>query len=193
MDGQGPHLLYLVLLLVLVGSSLFSRQLPLGKSLRMAVAWVGIFGAVLVLFAFRDEFGAVGQRLRSEVTGAPMVAGTQVRIPMSEDGHYWATAKLNGEAVRFLVDSGATTTTVGRRTAAAAGLETGYRVEMVETANGSVTMKKSSAESLTIGPIARSDIGVNISPRDDINVLGMNFLSSLAGWRVEGRYLVLEG
>ena len=26
----------------------------------------------------------------------------------------------------------------------------------------------------------------------DTDVLGMNFLSSLAGWRVEGRFLVLE-
>jgi aspartyl protease family protein len=53
-------------------------------------------------------------------------------------------------------------------------------------------MKKSRASSLRIGSIERQDIGVNVSPHDNINVLGMNFLSSLAGWRVEGRFLVLE-
>ena len=28
--------------------------------------------------------------------------------------------------------------------------------------------------------------------QDDVNLLGMNFLSSLNGWRVEGNYLVLQ-
>ena len=192
MSEEGPNLIYLLLLLVLVGSAFFSRRLPLGKSLKMAVAWIGIFGAVFVLVAFRDDFSAIGQKLRAELTGAPMVAGQTVRIPISEDGHFWVKGKLNGEDVRFLVDSGASTTTVSRSVAAAAGLETGIRSEQVGTANGIVVMKKSRASSLRIGSIERQDIGVNINPNDNINVLGMNFLSSLAGWRVDGRYLVLE-
>lgn len=192
MSEEAPHLLYLLLLMVLVGSAFFSRRLPLGQSLKMAVAWIAIFGAVFVLVAFRHEFGAIGQRLRTELTGEPVVAGETVRIPIGEDGHFWVTGKLNGEDVRFLVDSGASTTTVSRSTAAAAGLETGIRSEQVETANGTVTMRKSRASSLRIGSIEREDIGVNVSPHDNINVLGMNFLSSLSGWRVEGRFLVLE-
>jgi aspartyl protease family protein len=192
MSEEGPNLIYLLLLLVLVGSAFFSRRLPLGKSLKMAVAWIGIFGAMFVLVAFRHDFAAIGQRLRAELTGEPMVAGLTVRIPISEDGHYWANGSLNGHEVRFLVDSGASTTTVSRAVAAAAGLETGIRSEQVETANGIVVMKKSRASSLRIGSIERQDIGVNINPNDNINVLGMNFLSSLAGWRVEGRFLVLE-
>lgn len=192
MSEDAPHLLYLLLLMVLVGSAFFSRQLPIGKSLKMAVAWLGIFGAVFVLVAFRHEFGDIGQRLRAELTGEPMVAGQTVRIPISEDGHFWANASLNGQDVRFLVDSGASTTTVSQSVAAAAGLETGVRSEPVETANGTVVMKKSRASSLRIGSIERQNIGINVSPNDNINVLGMNFLSSLAGWRVEGRFLVLE-
>jgi aspartyl protease family protein len=34
---------------------------------------------------------------------------------------------------------------------------------------------------------------VQITERDDLNVLGMNFLSSLDRWGVEGRWLILEG
>lgn len=192
MSEEGPNLIYLLLLLVLVGSAFFSRRLPLAKSLKMAIAWMAIFGAVFVLVAFRHEFSAIGQRLRAELTGEPMVAGLTVRIPISEDGHFWVNGSLNGQQVRFLVDSGASTTTVSRSVAAEAGLETGLRSEQVGTANGTVVMKKSRASSLRIGSIERQDIGVNINPNDNINVLGMNFLSSLAGWRVEGRFLVLE-
>lgn len=192
MTEEGPQLIYLLLLMVLVGSAFFSRQLPIGKSLKMALAWVAIFGAVFVLVVFRHEFGAIGQRLRSEITGEPMVAGRTVRIPISEDGHFWVNASLNGHNVRFLVDSGASTTTVSQSVAAAAGLATGIRSEPVETANGVVIMKKSRASSLRVGSLERQDIRVNVSPNDNINVLGMNFLSSLAGWRVDGRFLVLE-
>jgi len=48
------------------------------------------------------------------------------------------------------------------------------------------------ADSLTIGGITRKDVGVQIADNDDLNVLGMNFLSSLSRWGVEGRWLVLE-
>ena len=40
--------------------------------------------------------------------------------------------------------------------------------------------------------IVRSDFGVHVNEVGDTNVLGMNFLSSLAGWRVEGNTLVLR-
>jgi aspartyl protease family protein len=33
---------------------------------------------------------------------------------------------------------------------------------------------------------------VDINEADDVNLLGMNFLSSLDSWRVEGNYLVLQ-
>lgn len=192
MSEEGPNLIYLLLLLVLVGSAFVSRRLPLGQSLKMAVAWIGIFGAVFVLVVFRHDFSAIGQRLRAELTGEPMVAGLTVRIPISDDGHFWVNGTVNGQDVRFLVDSGASTTTVSQAVAASAGLEAGIRSEQVDTANGTVVMKKSRASSLRIGSIERQDIGVNINPNDNINVLGMNFLSSLASWRVDGRYLVLE-
>ena len=45
---------------------------------------------------------------------------------------------------------------------------------------------------LQVGSIERMDFPININERDDMNLLGMNFLSSLKGWRVEGNYLVLS-
>jgi len=51
-DGQGPYAILLVLWLVLVASWLVSRRLPLAKSLKMAVAWIAIFGAVFLTFFY---------------------------------------------------------------------------------------------------------------------------------------------
>lgn len=187
-----PNALYLLLLIVLVASSLIGMRLSAGKTARMLLAWVAIFAAGFALFSFRGEFGELGARLKNEATGAPVVAsGAELRIPQQADGHFWIEAKVNGRPVRFLMDSGATTTTVSREVAEAAGIETGMRADIVSTANGTVAMPKGRASLFEVGPIRRTDLAVNVSPAEDLNVLGMNFLSSLSRWGVQGKTLVL--
>jgi aspartyl protease family protein len=44
---------------------------------------------------------------------------------------------------------------------------------------------------LQVGTIEKKEFSVDISDQEGVNLLGMNFLSSLQGWRVEGNYLVL--
>ena len=191
-DDQGGNLLYMVLLLVLVASSLVGMRLPLGKTVRMAAAWVAIFAVGFVIFSFRSEFMAVGSRLKAEAVGTPIQAGEELRIPMAEDGHFWVEASVNGHEAPFLVDSGASFTTISRETANQAGVETGMRVALVETANGTVQMRKARVDNFSVGAIHRSDFAIQVNDHDGSNVLGMNFLSSLEGWRVEGHYLVMQ-
>lgn len=192
-DDTVPRALYLVLFLVLMGSSLAARRLPLKDTAKMALAWVGIFGVLIAIVAFKDEWKELGSRMSAAVTGGASegkLVGGELRIPMRDDGHYWIRASVNGVPVDFLIDSGATTTTVEQSVADAAKLETGIRREQVETANGAVVMAHSEG-ALKVGPIERDDFPILIAPQEGLNVLGMNFLSSLRGWRSEGRTLVL--
>jgi aspartyl protease family protein len=147
---------------------------------------------VFILFAFRSEFSSIGQRLRAEATGTPIEEGSVVRIPIAEDGHYWAWAKLNGRDVRFMVDSGASVTTVTSATARAAGMPIGTEKTLVSTANGRTWMVKARADSLAVGSIQREGFPIDVNEHDDTNLLGMNFLASLGSWGVEGNYLVLR-
>jgi aspartyl protease family protein len=193
---QALNLLYLLGCLVLVGSSLAVRRLPVGQSLKMMLAWGLIFAAGFAIFALKDDFMALGGRLAREATGAEaqQIAGGTVRIRQSDDGHYWADAMVNGRPVRFMIDSGATVTTIGRATADAAGIapERGFGV-MTDTANGMAMMDRGRAATLRVGTIERSGVPVLISRNgDDFNVIGMSFLSSLSAWGVEGRTLVLR-
>ena len=190
-DFDKPYAVYYVVLLVAVAGSLIGMRQPIGKTLKMALAWVAIFGVGFILFSFRSEFSALGQRLRSEAMGSAIVEGQTVRIPMAEDGHFWVSADVNGHALRFMVDSGASVTTVSRKSAMAAGLPIGNEETFVQTANGTTTAIKGWADRLEVGPIKRTDFPVDINQHDDTNLLGMNFLSSLSSWRVEGHYLVL--
>jgi aspartyl protease family protein len=192
---QAIHFIYLVGVLVLVGSALMVRRIPIAQGLKMFVGWVLIFGAAFIVFTLKDEFMALGNRLLVETRGGvEQTAPGEVRIRQAPDGHFWVDAELNGRTVRFLVDSGATTTSISRATAERAGIEPsrGFGA-MVQTANGVVTVDRGRAESLEVGPIERRDVAVHISDAfGDMNVIGMNFLSTLSAWGVEGRTLVLR-
>ena len=184
---------YILMAIMLLLGTLMSRREKPARMLTLMLAWISIFGGGFVLFTFRDDLGYVAQRLRSEATGEPVTAGREVRIPMAIDGHFWVDARLNGQDVKFLVDSGATMTTIGTETARAAGIEVNpQRNQVVRTGNGIIKVATGRADMLEVGPIERRDMNLHIAGTDaDLNVLGMNFLSSLQRWGVEGRWLIL--
>jgi aspartyl protease family protein len=192
---QALAFIYLLGCLILVMSGFAVRRAPIGKTLKMALAWVLIFAAGFAIFALREDFDALGRRIAAAAWGGgtqEATPGGELRIAMAEDGHFWVNGELNGEEVRFLVDSGATVTTISRETAERAGIQADGRATMTETANGNVLVDRGRAERLKLGPIERSDVGVAIARGDSINVIGMNVLSSLSRWSVENRTLVLR-
>lgn len=185
--------LYLLMAMMLVLGALINRREPLAKLLVMGLAWLAIFGGGFVLFTFRDDLGFIAQRLKTEATGEPMVAGSEVRIPMAIDGHFWVDGKINGAPVKFLVDSGATVTTIDRASAIRAGaIASDTRDQVVRTGNGFIKVARGSAQQLQVASIERENIRLHIVDGDDMNVLGMNFLSTLKRWSVEGRWLILQ-
>lgn len=196
MSDQTGSLIYAVLLLVLVASSLFARRLPIGETLKMALTWTLIFAAIFVVFTFRSDLKIVWKRVAVELG---LDDGTQadgtLRVARDEGGHFSVMATVNGRDVRFLIDSGATTTSISVEAAKAAGVEistAGFPV-IVETANGTAEMRRARLSRLVIGPIKRQDFPVLVSETlGDTNLLGMNFLDTLKGWRVEGDTLVLN-
>jgi aspartyl protease family protein len=196
-DGdQALSFIYLIGCLVLVVSALLVRRVPIGHGLKMFAGWVLIFTAAFVAFTLKDDFIALGKRVVAEASGEGEVVrvGKEMRIRKAFDGHFWVTARVNGAKVRFLIDSGATTTSISVQTARRAHIdaETGFPV-LVQTANGMVTAQRGRAEKLVVGTIERRNMAVEISQAfGPMDVLGMNFLSSLSGWSVQGEWLVLK-
>ncbi len=185
--------LYLLMAGMLVAGSLIGRRGSVGSVLTMMLAWLVIFSAGFVVFTFRDDLGYVAQRLRAEATGAPVEVGRQIRIPMAIDGHFWVEGELNGVPVRFLVDSGATMTTVDQLTAVRSELKINPdRGQLVRTGNGIIRVALGRARTLNVEDVERRNVAVHVAASDDLNVLGMNWLSTLKRWGVEGRWLILE-
>lgn len=194
-EGQIASLVFSLLVLVLLMSSLVARRMPFGQTVRYALSWVVIFGVGIVLFSFRHEAGDVLNKVTRQLNPSePVQSGRVVRVLRGDDGHYSVTARVNGQPVRFLVDTGATTSTMSRTAATGAGVDvsdSGFGV-LVETASGTAMMRRARIRELSIGDIRRNDVAILVSDDiEDLNLLGMNFLSSLSSWRVEGRELIL--
>jgi aspartyl protease family protein len=191
-NGLMPGSIYIVMAVMLLFATVMSRRGPIARTLSFALCWVAILAAGFILFTFRDNFDFVWDRLRSEATGEPIVQGKELRIPMAVDGHFWVNAAINGRKIKFLVDSGATMTTIDRAEAVEAGVEVSRTAnEIVRTGNGFVRVSSGRANSLRVGTIERRNFALHVTQNDDLNVLGMNFLSTLSRWGVEGRWLVL--
>ncbi len=189
MTDRGADLLLYGILLILPLAALIARRPPLGQTLKMALAWVGIFAVGLLIASQWHRLGGITTILNDQ-----QISGTETRIRMAEDGHFWADVEIDGVRRRMLIDSGATTTALSPATAAAAGLDLDESpfATVIETANGAVTARTATAHRVTIGTVTAIDLGVVSSPAfGDTNVIGMNFLSRLASWRVEGGTLIL--
>jgi aspartyl protease family protein len=192
---QGAEFVFYAMALALPLSALLARRVPLGQTLKMALAWIGIFGVGLVLVSQRDKIGGVLDDARRTLVGDDQqVVGETVRIAMAPDGHFYATVTINDVSRRMLVDSGASITALSRATAAAAEIEPDGAFQVaIDTANGTVLADRATAKQLEVGGITARDLPVVIADAfGETDVIGMNFLSKLKSWRVEGRTLVLE-
>lgn len=197
-SDQGVHILYIMLAMILPLSALLSRRIPLRKMAPMVLIWFGIFIIVMLAVGLgrENKLQSGWARFRSLIgDDEQSISGGTVRIRKAADGHFWATATINGIDRRMLIDSGASTTALSLATAQDASLDLDQNPipTSLSTANGMVFARTSSVHRLALGPITATDLRVVVAPEfGDTNVLGMNFLSRLKSWRVEGDILVLE-
>jgi aspartyl protease family protein len=171
-----------------------SRIPYVGRIVRFAVslALLGFFIFLLMQQApYQPQLAGVMSSLGLD---RQEVVGREVRIRMAADGHFWGRARLNGVERRMLIDSGATMTTISPKTAAAAKVDAsaGMVPILLRTANGMTKAETGTLDEMRLGPITARDLKIVVAPGlGDVDVIGMNFLSKLKSWRVEGRTLVL--
>ncbi|HEY5724036.1 MAG TPA: TIGR02281 family clan AA aspartic protease [Allosphingosinicella sp.] len=170
-------------------------RIPFVGRLLRAMLTLGLFAFFIFLLIEQAPFEPRLARLADRLgLDGQEVAGDEVRIRMASDGHFWANVTVNGVKRRMLVDSGATITAISEATAAAASIDadTGLVPVMLQTANGMVQARKGTVDLLRVGTVEAKGLRVVVSPAlGNLDVLGMNFLTQLESWRVEGRTLVL--
>ncbi len=192
--GVPLPLLAVVLAVVLAG--IIARRVPILRVAISLLSWLLLGGLLFALLQQRQQFDPYIQRAMQILNLQDQsVVGDTVRIRMAPDGHFWARVTVNGVSRRMLVDSGATLTALSSATAEAAGLKPGMPAfpVVLNTANGMIRAETARVDSLRIGTIRADKMPVVLSPAfGETDVLGMNFLSRLKSWRVEGSTLILE-
>lgn len=181
--------------LILAVSALTARRLSLGEVIRSLLGWLIIGGIAWAVIANQDRIAPMMAQIGDRIgLGGQEVSGDTVRITLSPDGHFWARVNLNGYSTRMLVDSGATITALTPEVAAAADVPVGGGFPVIlNTANGAIQAQRGNVQRVAIGSLTTEDLGVVVSPAfGGTSVIGMNFLSRLGSWRVEGRTLILE-
>ncbi len=191
---DGPSLIWGVVCILLLVSSLAARRLPLTYIAKAALAWIAIFAALFAIFSFRFEFISIWERVKADISGTAgqSISGEAIELRRQDDGHYWIMLDINGKPVRFMIDSGATMTAINATTAKEAGVEAdGYPI-ILSTANGRVAAKRATVQSLVVGPHKIENHPVVVSESfGDVNLLGMNFLNDMQSWRVEANKMIL--
>jgi aspartyl protease family protein len=190
--------LQLLGLLALVSSGLvFARQLKPREAVRNIAIWLGA-GAVLVVgYSFRNEISAAFVRARGELIPAYAVptGARQMTITASDDGGFYVMGKVNGQTVKFAIDTGANGVLLSPADAARAGIDVGGLkfASPSETANGVGYYAPVTLSGLDVGGmhVANAQAAVNKAPMSS-SLLGMAFLRRLDSFEVHGDQMILK-
>ncbi|WP_293196511.1 retroviral-like aspartic protease family protein [Ottowia sp.] len=99
----------------------------------------------------------------------------EVVVPKSRDGHHYVHGFLNGFPVVFLIDTGASITTIPLRYARPGGIRAGV-IQDMQTGGGVAKISVSEENRVGVGPVALDSMHVAVARDIPLAVLGMNAL-----------------
>jgi aspartyl protease family protein len=105
--------------------------------------------------------------------------GGRIVLPVGSGGHYTGLASINGHPVQFVVDTGATSVSMGADVASQLGLD--YRDSTggaAMTANGAIAVRKITLHKVTVGDVTVYNVEAMVVPQPmPLVLLGNSFLS----------------
>lgn len=152
-----------------------SRSIGFGM---LVVFWVGV---LLVAAYFAGNWLDKGVNPNSKLSTLDTVNYKEVILKRNIQGHYVAAGAINGHAVSFLLDTGATFVSLPAATADKIGLKRMYRAKST-TANGVIDVFGTRLNKVSLGTIELDNVAGSINPqmgKGDKILLGMSFLKHL--------------
>ena len=151
------------------------------------IAALGLLGGLYLLFSMLENDTRTGTVSSVDSNGAAMVVLQQDR-----NGHYLAEGQINGQPVKFLVDTGATDVALAESAARALGLDFGPKVRVM-TAAGPATAWQTRLDEVTVGGIRRENVRASITSGEFNGILlGMSFLKHYDLQQTDGRLVIRE-
>ena len=144
----------------------------------IALAWVLLLALVTAYFSgWLERQNNPNQHLVGKIVDD---GAREVLLKQNRYGHYVASGRINGQPVRFMLDTGATTVSLPQTLARTLDLAVGAP-SAARTANGVITTYQTVLDRVELGNIALPDVRAHINPqmRGDEVLLGMSFLKRI--------------
>jgi aspartyl protease family protein len=131
------------------------------------------------------------------VGAASVPAGNRsISIPRDARGHFQTDARIDGQRIDFMVDTGASVVALNERSAARFGLRPsrGDYNATVTTANGTIKAARARIAMMDVGGLIVRDVEAMVLPDEALseNLLGLSFLSKLKRFEYANGRLVME-
>jgi aspartyl protease family protein len=140
-----------------------------GSTVGRLFAWMAVIALIAGLTAFY-------QVLTPDRGGIVDSNRSMVILERNRAGHYLAPGEINGQAVMFLIDTGATDVAVSERSAKALGLNFGPSTTVMTAAGPSMAWKTRIAQ-ISVGQLGLQNVRATIIPGlGEEALLGMSFL-----------------
>ena len=168
------------------------RTLSVGETTAEGVKLISVDrnGAVLEIDGKRQTL-EMGQHF---ATAASKTTGGSVTLAADNRGHYITDGQVNGQHIRFLVDTGATLVALGSTDARRMGIDytRGDRGYSIVADGRRVPSYRVKLDSVTVGDITVFGVDASVTEGDmGAALLGMSFLSRME-MRREGQELILS-
>ena len=199
-NGTLAALIQTTMVAILVGAGLFGdrreKQLGLRQGVMYSAIWIGIGLFLIAAYSQRDGFARLWAGLTGEINPSRAQSlGKSVTLQKSDDGHFWAQVRLNGQDIRMMVDTGASEIALNQADARRIGIEPealNFNIS-VSTAAGPSRAASIKLESVRIGSIVIDNVPATVMiTGGGVSLLGMGFLSRLSYVQAEGDTLTLR-
>ncbi len=176
--------------LMLSSSVLYLHRKNPSNTLKNIVLWLVIGFVCFVGYALKDSL------LPALVSGhAEKRSGGTLAIRAAADGHFYMQATVNGQPVRFLVDTGASNISLPQKTAERIGIATNTLAftQAVETANGQTFAAPIILDTLEIGGHVFKQVPAAVN-QGALNtpLLGIRFLSNTSSIEIRDDELIIK-
>jgi len=127
----------------------------------------------------------------TQATGARSVV-----VPRDRHGHFQTEGRIEGQRIKFMVDTGASVVAMNETSAARIGVRParGDFNAKVTTANGVIKAARTRLALVQVGDLVVRDVDAMVLPDEALsqNLLGLSFLGKLTRFEYAGGRMVLE-
>lgn len=182
-ESDLAYFLFLMLFLAFIGGSYFiSRRGRFGQSLQQMAIWCLIFFGFMAVYGMRETIDA-----QMFPTKEVVKQQNAYVFQRSDNGHFYATLRINDIPIKLVVDTGATSLVLTKEDAERVGLPMKSLVysQVAYTANGQVASAPVVLHDVRMGDIVHSRMRASVNGGALHNsLLGMEYINEFSEFKI---------